>query len=168
MNANIHHTHYLPTLHTFVCTAHTNVCMLKNVQTFKNNTPYTYTHCKHIYSVHMQAHRTRTHWAHQAHRCIPLTFTHTQTHTYAQRIHNLAHSCVPKTTGASPHSVLSFPSFFPLPAPSPLSLSLIIGISDADYYKASSSTSPTRRECSRWNPLTVFCASSLPFFCFLG
>lgn len=129
----------------------------------------THIHTENIYTQCTCRHTELARTGHTRHTGAHHSLSRTHKHTHMHSVYTTLHTHVYPRPQVRVHTqfCLSLPSSLSLHPP-PLSLPLIIGISDADYYKASSSTSPTWREWSRWNPLTVFCASSLPFFCFLG
>lgn len=133
-----------------MCTQHlhklpTNICMVYTLHV----THITSTSGTNIYSV--QHKHTSTH----AHTHIP----HIQP----------VYPCIPHPSLSSEHKALLFLSFFlplsqPLPPPP---LSLVIWQLTLQRKRGQASTSSGCTVCSRgvWL-LTVFCASSLPVFCF--
>lgn len=161
------HTHQLPTMHnTFVHTVHTNVCVMETcIDIYKQCAR----HMLHInkYTIHAREHRVHIQWARQAQRYTPFTFMHTQTHMRTHTSYTQASALTqPQAHTTSPHTGLSFPSSFPLIHPRfPSSCS--VGTSNTWAVKRPGPR-PNWTEHSRWSLLTVFCASSLPFFCFLG
>lgn len=157
MNTDIYppHTHYAPALHT-------------NVRTMEECTGSIYTvHATHIRTTYK---RYTPHTGTQnSHTCTPFTFMQTQTRMHTHTSHTQPYAPMhDKPTTAGLHTVL-----LPLPSPllfahPPLPVPTSLAILTLWLFTGQSPTSPSWIVFCRWNLLTVFCASSLPFFCFLG
>lgn len=169
------HAHISTGTHTHSCEhryipPHTHTTHLRCTQMFarRKNVQVAFTQCVlHVYAPRTnatqrtQAHRIHTH----AHRSLSCRHRHACTHTH--HIHNLTYPCTTNPRLQVYTVLLPLPSpllFAHPPLPVPASLAILT----LWLFTGQSPTSPSWTVRCRWNLLTVFCASSLPFFCFLG
>lgn len=157
MNTDIYpHTHTLCT-----CIAHKCSHDGRMHRYHLHSARYTYTHTYKRYTRHTGTQNSHT--------CTPFTFMQTQTRMHTHTSHTQPYAPMhDKPTTAGLHTVL-----LPLPSPllfahPPLPVPTSLAMLTLWLFTGQSPTSPSWIVCCRWNLLTVFCASSLPFFCFLG
>ena len=159
---------YIPHPPHTLCTCIAHKCLHdgRMYRYYLQSARYAYTH--HVQTLH-NAHRHTefTHNGHtHAHRSLSCIHRHTCIHTH--HIHNLMHPCMP-----NPQLQVYTQFCLPLPSPllpahPPLPVPISSAILTLWLFTGQSPTSPSWRVRCRWDLLTVFCASSLPFFCFLG